>query len=163
VSSAAQDPVHHLEQLVDLGLAAAGLDLVTGGVVAFQEIDLTSPPRAYPEGPLHEQVVRWTTPPPGRPGPDPEMGLKLFKTFLDAGLPAPQLRRDVPVGGGPTWPGYAYVAATVRSLLPLLERAGAVSAEEVGIDTLEDRLRAEVVGQDGVQLLPAIVGAWAYS
>ena len=95
-----------------------------------------------------------------RPGPDPEMGLKLFKTFLDAGLPAPQLRRDVPVGGGP---GYAYVAATVRSLLPFLERAGAVSAEEVGVDTLEDRLRAEVVGQDGVQLLPAIVGAWARS
>ena len=132
-----------------------------GGVVAFQEIDLSSPPRAYPAGPLHEQVVRWTTPPPGRPGPDPEMGLKLFKAFLDAGLPAPQLRRDVPVGGGPAWPGYAYVAATVRSLLPFLERAGAVSAEEVGVDTLEDRLRAEVVGQDGVQLLPAIVGAWA--
>jgi hypothetical protein len=94
-------------------------------------------------------VVRWTTPPPGRPGPDPEMGLKLFKAFLDAGLPAPQLRRDVPVGGGPAWPGYASVAATVRRLLPFLERAGAVSAEEVG--------------QDGVQLLPAIVGAWARS
>src|SRR5918994_2288747 len=28
IRSAAQDPVHHLEQLVDLGLAAAGLDLV---------------------------------------------------------------------------------------------------------------------------------------
>jgi hypothetical protein len=94
-----------------------------------------------------------------RPGPDPEMGLTLFKTFLDAGLPAPQLRRDVPVGGGP---GYAYVAATVRSLLPFLERAGAVSAEEVGVDTLEDRLRAEGPGQAG-QLLPAIVGAWARS
>jgi hypothetical protein len=91
------------------------------------------------------------------------MGLKLFKAFLDAGLPAPQLRRDVPVGGGPAWPGYASVAATVRRLLPFLERAGAVSAEEVGIDTLEDRLRAEVVGQDGVQLLPAIVGARARS
>ena len=90
-----------------------------------------------------------------RPGPDPEMGLKLFKKSWEAFL-----RRDVPVGGGP---GYAYVAATVRSLLPFLERAGAVSAEEVGVDTLEDRLRAEVVGQDGVQLLPAIVGAWARS
>ncbi|HSK37922.1 MAG TPA: hypothetical protein VLA80_14420, partial [Actinomycetota bacterium] len=28
-----------------------------------------------------------------------------------------------------------------------------------GIDTLEDRLRAGVVGQDSVQLLPAVVGA----
>jgi SAM-dependent methyltransferase len=132
-----------------------------GGIVAFQEIDLSNPPRAYPTGPLHEQVVRWTTPPPGVPGPDPEMGLKLFKTFLQAGLPAPQLRRDAPVGGGPGWPGYAYLADTVGSLLPFLERVGAVRPDEVDLDTLEDRLRAEVAGQDGVQLLPAIVGAWA--
>jgi SAM-dependent methyltransferase len=132
-----------------------------GGIVAFQEIDLSSPPRGYPTGPLHEQVVRWTTPPPGSPGPDPQMGLKLFKTFLQAGLPAPQLRRDVPVGGGPGWPGFAYVADTVRSLLPFLERVGAVRPDEVDIDTLEERLRAEVASQDGIQLLPAIVGAWA--
>jgi hypothetical protein len=132
-----------------------------GGIVAFQEIDLSIPPRAWPAGPLHEQVVGWTTPPPGAPGPDPQMGLKLFSTFLGAGLPAPQLRHDVPMGGGPGWPGYAYVADTVRSLLPFLERVGMVRADEIGIDTLEDRLRAEVVGQDGVQLLPAIVGAWA--
>jgi len=132
-----------------------------GGIVAFQEIDLSSPPRAYPTGPLHEQVVRWTTPPPGLPGPDPEMGPKLFGTFLAAGLAAPQLRRDAPVGGGPGWPGYGYVADTVRSLLPFLERVGAVLREEVAIETLQDRLRAEVVGQDGIQFLPAIVGAWA--
>ena len=132
-----------------------------GGIVAFQEIDLSSPARAHPAGPLHEQVMRWTTPPPGTPGPDPEMGLKLFKVFLEAGLPAPLLRRDAPLGGGPGWPGYAYVAETVRSLLPFLARVGAVRPEEVGVDTLEDRLRAEVVDQDGVQLLPAIVGAWA--
>lgn len=132
-----------------------------GGIVAFQEIDLSSPPRAYPTGPVHEQVLRWTTPPPGAPGPDPQMGLKLFTTFLQAGLPAPQLRHDVPVGGGPGWPGFAYVADTVRSLLPFLERVGTVRPDEVEVDTLEERLRAEVASQDGIQLLPAIVGAWA--
>jgi SAM-dependent methyltransferase len=132
-----------------------------GGIVAFQEIDLSIPPRAWPAGPLHEQVVGWTTPPAGAPGPDPQMGLKLFSTFLRADLPAPQLRRDVPMGGGPGWPGYGYVADTVRSLLPFLERVGMVRPDEVGVDTLEDRLRAEVTDQDGVQLLPAIVGAWA--
>lgn len=130
-----------------------------GGIIAFQEIDLSIPPRAWPTGPRHEQVATWTTPPPGAPGP--RMGLKLFATFLRAGLPAPQLRHDVPLGGGPGWPGYAYVADTVRSLLPFLERLGMVRPDEVGIDTLEDRLRAEVADQDGVQLLPAIVGPWA--
>lgn len=132
-----------------------------GGIVAFQEIDLSIPPRAYPTGPLHDQVVRWTTPPPGAPGPDPVMGLKLFTTFLQAGLPAPQLRRDAPLGGGPGWPGYAYVAETVRSLLPFLQRLGAARPEEVDIDTLETRLRTEVTNHEGIQLLPAIVGAWS--
>jgi hypothetical protein len=53
------------------------------------------------------------------------------------------------------------VADTVRSLLPFLERVGAVGPDEVDPDTLEERLRAEVGEQDGIQLLPAIVGAWA--
>ena len=53
------------------------------------------------------------------------------------------------------------MAATVRSLLPCLERAGLLRPDEVGLDTLEDRLRAEVVSQDGIQLLPAVVGGWA--
>ena len=81
--------------------------------------------------------------------------------LLLADLVGPQLHRDVPVGGGPGWLGFAYVADTVRSLLPFLERVGAVRPDEVDIDTLEERLRAEVAGQDGIQLLPAIVGAWA--
>jgi hypothetical protein len=55
------------------------------------------------------------------------------------------------------------IMETVRSLLPFLERVGAVRPEEVDIDTLEERLRAEVAEQDGIQLLPAIVGAWAHT
>jgi SAM-dependent methyltransferase len=136
-------------------------DLRPGGIVALQESDLRNPPRPYPPGQLHEQVRRWTTPPPGAPGPDLEMGLKLFQTFLRAGLPAPQLRLDAPIGGGPGWPGYAYLAGTVRSLLPFMQQVGAVAPEEVDIDTLEDRLRAEVVMQNGIQILPALIGAWA--
>jgi hypothetical protein len=88
------------------------------------------------------------------------MGLKLYAAFRAAGLPAPKLRRDVPAGGGPGWPGYAYVADTVRSLLPFLERIGLVRPGEVEVETLEDRLRADV-GPDGIQLLPALMGAWA--
>jgi hypothetical protein len=43
----------------------------------------------------------------------------------------------------------------------MLEQVGLVSAEEVGVDTLADRLRAEVVGGRRVQMLPIVVGAWA--
>ena len=131
-----------------------------GGILAFQESDLRDPPRPYPPVPLHDQVVKWTTPPPGAPGPDIEMGPQLFQTYLAAGLSAPQLRLDAAIGGGPDWPGYAYLAGTVRSLLPFLEQIGAVTAAEVDIDTLEDRLRDEVVAVNGVQILPSLIGAW---
>jgi SAM-dependent methyltransferase len=142
-------------------LRLARARLRPGGIVAFQESDLAHPLRSYPPAPLHEKVARWTTPPPGAPGPDIEMGLKLFTTFLEAGLPAPQLRLEAPAGGGAAWPGFAYLAATVRSLLPFLEQIGAVKPEEVEIETLEARLRDEVVGQRGIQILPAIIGAWS--
>jgi ubiquinone/menaquinone biosynthesis C-methylase UbiE len=135
--------------------------LRAGGIVAFQENDFTYPPTAFPPAPLHQRVVRWTTPPSNSSGPDQRMGSKLYRVYLDAGFLAPQLRLDAPIGGGEDWPGYAYVADTVRSLLPMLEQMGVASAEEVGVDTLADRLRAEVVGQRGVQMLPIVVGAWA--
>jgi len=132
-----------------------------GGIVAFQENDFTYQPTTFPPAPLHQQVMRWTTPPANGGGPDQRMGSKLYGTYLDAGLPEPQLRLDAPIGGGPDWPGYDYVADTVRSLLPMLERMGAVTPEEVHVETLADRLRAEAVGQRGVQMLPMVIGAWA--
>jgi SAM-dependent methyltransferase len=146
------DPVHTVREAAER--------VGPGGLVAFQEGVFNDLPRPVPPGPVHEQVLRWMTPPSGAPGPDVEMGLKLFQTFLDAGLSAPQLRSDTPVGGGPRWPGYAYVVSTLRSLLPFLEQVGAVTAREVDIDTLEERLRAEVVDQRGVQRLPPLLGAW---
>jgi hypothetical protein len=65
------------------------------------------------------------------------------------------------LGGGEDWPGYTYVVDTVRSLLPMLEQMGLVSAEDVDVETLADRLRAEALGQRGVQMLPIVMGAWA--
>ncbi len=72
-----------------------------------------------------------------------------------------ELRLDAPVGGGEDWPGYAYVADTVRSLLPMLEQMGVAKAEDVDVETLADRLRAEALEQHGVQMLPIVIGAWA--
>lgn len=133
-----------------------------GGVVAFLESqDLTKPVSTYPPAPLHEHLVRSMTPPPGVLGPTVDMGLRLPRTFTDAGLPLPQLRLAAPVGGGPDWPGYTFLAESVRSLLPRLEAAGVVSAAEIDIDTLASRLRDEVVELGSIQILPAVIGAWA--
>ncbi len=133
-----------------------------GGIVAFQEsADLTRPVRAYPPGPVHAHISRWTAAPDDYAGPFFDMGRRLYGAFLDAGLGSPQLRHDAPIGGGPDWPGYAYVTESMRSLLPFFEQLGTVTASEVDIETLESRLRSEIVDQQGVQILPEVIGAWA--
>ena len=147
------DPAERLRQFASR--------LRPGGVIAFQEGVFTGLLPPYPDGPLHQQLSGWMTPPPGAPGPDAQMGFKLFETFLAAGLPAPQLRMDTPIGGGRGWPGYAYLVATLRSLLPFLEQVGLVTADEVDIETLADRLRDEVVERNGVQFLAPLIGAWS--
>jgi SAM-dependent methyltransferase len=132
-----------------------------GGVVAFQESDFTNPPATIPATELHQQVMAWTVGPPGGPGADARIGSKLRRLYQEAGLPAPEMCMDTPIGGGPDWPGYRLVAESVRSLLPFLERHGVVTAEQVDVDTLEARLRSEVVDAGAVQLLPSVVGAWS--
>jgi hypothetical protein len=46
-------------------------------------------------------------------------------------------------------------------VLPFLERSGQATAAEVDIDTLVDRMRAEVAAARGLTFMPPFVGAWA--
>jgi SAM-dependent methyltransferase len=132
-----------------------------GGIVAFHESDFSYPPGMIPPSELSEQVRRWGVPPDGSPGaPAMRMGTRLFHLFLDAGLPAPELRLEAPIGAGPDWPGYQYVAETLRSLLPALQHMTGLDPDEVEIDTLADRLHEDAVTGRRVQMLPITVGAW---
>ena len=68
---------------------------------------------------------------------------------------------DAVVGGGPEWVGYGYIASLIRTLLPVMVKFGVATAEEVGIDTLEERFRDEVVSQGGVVTTWGFITAWA--
>jgi hypothetical protein len=50
------------------------------------------------------------------------------------------------VGGGPNFYAYDLMAEVIRSVLPLLLKFGVATEDEVDMDTLADRLRAETVG-----------------
>jgi hypothetical protein len=89
------------------------------------------------------------------------MGLKLYRAFVEAGLSEPQMRLEAPVGGGPNWAGYAYVANSIRSLLPMLIKWNIASENEIDIDGLAEALRKEVVERNGVVMLSPFVSAWA--
>ena len=45
--------------------------------------------------------------------------------------------------------------------LPLMERADVATADEVDVETLAARLRAEAVAQDALLVYPPLIGAWA--
>ncbi|MDK1374119.1 MULTISPECIES: hypothetical protein [unclassified Sinorhizobium] len=62
--------------------------------------------------------------------------------------------------GGLQSPVYDYIAETVRSLLPAIERVGIASAAEVGIDTLGERLRKDCLAREARIMLPLFIGAW---
>ncbi|MBP7001650.1 methyltransferase domain-containing protein [Amaricoccus sp.] len=150
-----------LMYLPDPGAALARLSagLRPGGIVAFQEI-ATGHGRSVPEGPLFRACCRWLVDTFERAGFESDMAAKLPAVFRAAGLPPPEMIAAARVEAGPTAYAYDYLAATLRSLLPVGERVGAMDPAEVGIDTLADRLRAEALAADACIILPTLVGAW---
>jgi hypothetical protein len=86
---------------------------------------------------------------------------RLLELFRTANLPHPELFAELPVGGGKDSPLYAWMAETIGSLTPLLVKQGVASAEELSIDTLEERLRSEVVEMQSQLVCPPQVCAWA--
>ncbi len=154
-------------------LRACAGHLRPGGIVAFQEHDITSRSSylAVPPSRLMEPWQRTAEAygrageaqpaGAGRPTVDQAIGYHLFGAFLEAGLSSPQMRYDAPIGGGPDWIGYETFTDHLRAVLPVVVQLGGATEEEVAIDTFAERLRDEVVGQRGVlRCLPAI-GIWA--
>jgi ubiquinone/menaquinone biosynthesis C-methylase UbiE len=135
--------------------------LLPGGIVAFQELDFTpADSLVHPDTPLMDKIINWVVEVFRRSGAHTEMGLDLYRTFVDAGLPEPVLEWTAPVGAHATWSGYEYVASSFRSLLPLIEQYGIATSQEVDVATLAARLREEVVAAKRPAILPPHVTAW---
>ena len=148
------DPAEALRRLADR--------LKPGGIVAFGEFNFTPESAlAHPSTPLWETMWGWMQAAIHGAGLDPATGYNLRRTFRDAGLPEPEMNLCSPVGSGPDWPGYDHAAESLRSMLPLIVKLGIATEEEVDIDTLANRLRAETLVADGVVKAPDLVGAWA--
>ena len=63
-------------------------------------------------------------------------------------------------GGGEASPLYRWVAETAQALVPAMTRFGITSPEELGLETLEGRLRAEALAANAVLHINSLVGAW---
>jgi SAM-dependent methyltransferase len=147
------DPAETLRGLVER--------LRLGGIVAFGEFNfLPESVVTYPPTPTSESLWAWMQAVVRGIGLDPATGYHLRNTFLNAGLPEPEMNVCAPVGGGPDFSGYDHGAESLRSMLPLILKLGIATEEEIDIDTLAERLRAEVLASGGVIKNPDLIGAW---
>jgi SAM-dependent methyltransferase len=130
-----------------------------GGLVVFQEFDMM-PGKTVPPATVVDDLRAWLLDFFARAGLELEMGPKLYAAFKAAGLNAPQMRVDGFIGGAESICP-ELVANVARMMLPQAEALGAIKAEEVQIDTLEERIRADLTRTGGVMSTPLLIGAWA--
>jgi ubiquinone/menaquinone biosynthesis C-methylase UbiE len=131
-----------------------------GGLIIFQEMEMTTA-HSVPDVPLFSRCGGWIVEAFKRAGVETSMGSRLYSIYKQAGLAEPQMISGGRVEGSPQSQIYEWLAETVRSLLPMIEKTGVATKDEVDVDTLADRLRAEVAGKGAVAHSPIFVGAWA--
>lgn len=130
-----------------------------GGIVAFQEFDMTATSQV-PAGALFLKVRSWLLAAFTAAGAELDMGTKLYSSYLRAGFPPPDMAAASLIACGPDATGYGYAVGVLRSLLPLIERTGIASAAEIDIDTLAVRMHEDALMHERVMFLPRVVGAW---
>jgi SAM-dependent methyltransferase len=130
-----------------------------GGVLAFQEPSWI-PMLAFGDRlPLWSCVLRSIHETILRSGANPEMGLALYPIFQEVGLPAPKMHLEIPLGSDVDF--LRVISDMVCSLRPLAEQHN-VSLEELGgLDTLPDRICAEIAAANTVVSVVPLLGAWS--
>jgi len=134
-------------------------NLRAGGLFVGVDFDIGAC-RSEPRVQLVEDALGWIMQAFTSAGAWPRIGARLAMILRAAGL------HDVTTLGvqaylSPQDPGAAaLLASVVRSLAPAIIARGIATAEQIGIETLEQRIAAELKRADAVLLPPTVVGAW---
>lgn len=132
--------------------------LAPGGLIVLQEHDSSSMPVCLGDMPLHRRVHGWLWETVAREGADIRMGLRLGPSLKRAGFVVKRVRAEATLL---TQEQPHTVSAIVRALLERIEAAGVANAAEIGIETLDERLAAELRETDRVCVWELVFGAWA--
>jgi hypothetical protein len=116
----------------------------------------------YPEPvPAFDRVASWNTEVTRRYGADPNFGARLYATYLTAGLGAPTILTDAIHGrAADGLDVLLQIRNLARSLLDEMERFGVATRQDVGIDSLLDRMRAEAMATDSMVVGDLQCGAY---
>jgi ubiquinone/menaquinone biosynthesis C-methylase UbiE len=132
-----------------------------GGLVVFHEIDWGGL-GSLPPAPIYDRCCRWGQDTLRLHGTETRMGMKLYATFVAAGLEPPAVRLEALIGGGPSRTEVLRLMADLMTtLLPEMERLGVATAAEVGLETLFERMRNEAIASSTVFVGHNQIGAWS--
>jgi SAM-dependent methyltransferase len=136
--------------------------LHAGGVIVLHEVDYQGA-RSWPPVPTYDRCCQWIVETQRLLNSDLHVGIKLHSIFVAAGLPAPSMRLQAPIGGGAENMArlQSEIADLVETLLPAVERLGVATAADVNMETLATRLQNEVVANDSVIVGRSEIGAWS--
>jgi SAM-dependent methyltransferase len=149
----------------DVAMLAAGLVGPTGSVTGIdRSLDAVrlARRRAYAAGIAGLEFVQadladWLLTLTRRLMPQADVASRLASVFLAAGLPPPVMFAETVVEAPGTWAVCSWLAELLASRLPQLVQHGIVTEAEVGMATIESRLR-DAVAQAGsqVELVPQV-------
>lgn len=138
---------HHLAALRPGGLWVA-LDFDLGTI------------RTEPQVPMVSEGMAWVDAAFRHAGVNPVFGTRLALCLAEAGLADVQTF-GIQIYLAPDDPrASALLCAAVRSMLPHIVEAGIATPQQIGIDTLQQRMAAALQASQSVLLPPALAGAW---
>jgi len=141
-------------------LRALAKNLRGGGIVAFHELSWSGR-RSVPPAPLHDLCCRWFVNYLHATGCKSDMGLEISSVFVAAGLPRPKMHMEALIGAGETAGEVISLLTNLFvSVLPAMEAEGVVTAAEVQVETLYQRVLDEVVAGGCTIIGKSEIGAW---
>jgi ubiquinone/menaquinone biosynthesis C-methylase UbiE len=131
-----------------------------GGCIVFHELDFNGL-ESFPPAPLYDRCCRLFLDTIRSMGSRTRFGMDLYATFTAAGLPAPSMRLEALIGGGPNSAGPAALVANVLSSQAAnMERLGIATAAELDLDTLAERMVDDAIANNSVLVARSEIGAW---
>jgi SAM-dependent methyltransferase len=139
-------------------LRSVSQPVIRGGLIAFQEVAVSPALAVSARVPLWFRLLTAIHEVITRSGMSPDGGLRLYRTFQEADLPAPHMHLEMPLGGDSS------VVQLQVDLLRTIRSAADehhVSLTDLGdLNTLVDRIHAEGMAANSAIACPAIVSAW---
>jgi len=133
--------------------------LAPSALVVFQE-PVIADVKMEPMSELSIKLCNWFNQAFERAGLDIRFGERLPLLMQEAGLPSPHsiAVQRLTAPGAPQ--NKDFFEVSIRSIMPLIERFGLATADEVAIESLQQRVAQDTISHSGTWHSLKMVGAW---